>query len=184
MNDQVLQSLTDTTIKALIKGAIKEASLWVSQGKIIKDFILAIEAIPGKKDAYKILSSSPNCPYKVVQLRNYVKSYDLHNKLGIIKNNLKMTHYVTVFNSSLSENQQCNLLQIASDQNLSMVQFKELVKKSSGYIRRVRKVNTTAFQKFHDAYIKALTRACDSEREVAVKSIKEVLSFAVRNGLL
>ena len=52
MNDQVLQSLTDTTIKALIKGAIKEASLWVSQGKIIKDFILAIEALPGKKDAY------------------------------------------------------------------------------------------------------------------------------------
>jgi len=184
MNDQVLQSLTDTTIKALIKGAIKEASLWVSQGKIIKDFILAIEALPGKKDAYKILSSSPNCPYKDQQLRHYVRCYDLHNKLGLNNDNLKMTHYVSILGAHIPEDQKYNLLQIANNNNLSISQFKELIKNSHNNTKKSSKINSAAFQKFHDAYIKALTRACNSEREVAVKSIKEILSFAVKNGLL
>jgi hypothetical protein len=95
-----------------------------------------------------------------------------------------MTHYVSILSEHIPEDQKYNLLQIANDNNLSISQFKELIKNSHNNTKKSSKINSAAFQKFHDAYIKALTRACNSEREVAVKSIKEVLSFAVKNELL
>jgi len=190
MNNQELQTLTAQTIQKLIQGATKETKLWISQGKTIKDFIVAIQEDHSKsKDAYKILASYPDCPYQDKQLRNYVCCYDLYNELNVKENNLAMTHFVLVHNRSLTMGEQKQLLQAAIKYNLSISQFREVVQsfrvKNKGGMKASRVPRSRLpilFQKAHQQYIKALANLNGKEQEAVAKSIHEILKLAITSG--
>lgn len=191
MNSLQIQTLTTMTINDLVKGATEEAMAWINQGRIITNFIETIRNnAHASIDPYKILSSSPDCPYGTVQLRNYVNVYRLYSNVNVNLKNLTMTHFIVVCNEILTNNDKENLLNEASEKEMTISQFRERVYKFIAKYKGEDKIRTIqnpsnlsiAFEKNYQKFFKYLVANHAKDHKACSSAIQRIVRFALKNG--